>query len=136
MMLADDRPGRVGRVRLIAAAGALAASAGCAAQVDVGSPRTSCSPTFEPGNSYGRLSVQQRVPGASIQWGFYPRVSVSTYKVDVYMGSRRVDAKVQNYPPHGSVNRADVRKGSTFRLSGTATNPKGDVLTFGVRCRA
>ena len=114
----------------------LAVTTGCAAQVDVGSASTSCSPSFEPGNRYGRLAVQQRRPGASIQWGFYPAVAVSTYRVDVYMGSRRVDSKTQAYPPHGSVNRADVREGSTFRLSGTATNPKGDVLTFGIRCRA
>lgn len=116
-------------------AGALALT-GCAASVDAGSPSTSCSPSFTPSSQYGRLSVQQRSPGSSIQWGFYPSVPVSTFVVDVYMGSRRVDHKSQAYPPHGSVNVVDVRQGATFSISGQATNPKGDVLVFGLRCRA
>jgi hypothetical protein len=82
------------------------------------------------------MSVQQRSPGSSIQWGFYPSVPVSSFVVDIYMGSRRVDHKAQAYPPHGSVSVANVRKGSTFSMTGRATNPKGDVLVFGLRCVA
>lgn len=109
---------------------------GCAAQVDVGSPSTSCSPSFEPSSEYGRLSVQQRGRGSASQWGFYPNVPVSTFAVDVYMGSRRVDRKLQDYPPHGSVSAADVKSGTTFRITGRATNPQGDILTSGLQCVA
>ena len=115
---------------------AAAALTGCAASVNAGSPSTSCSPSFNPGNQYGNLSVQQRASGSSLQWGFYPNVAVSTYKVDIYMGSRRVDSKTQSYPPHGSVSSVDVRAGATFAIRGNATNPKGDILTFGLQCRA
>ncbi|HEX8497263.1 MAG TPA: hypothetical protein VF661_08725 [Actinomycetales bacterium] len=124
------------RRSLVSVAVAAMALGGCAAQVNTGSPTTSCSPSFEPGNGSGRLSVQQRSPGQSLQWGFYPNVPVSSFVVDVYMGSRRVDHKSQSYPPHGSVNKVDVKAGSTFRLTGEATNPKGDVLVFGLQCRA
>jgi hypothetical protein len=113
-----------------------ASLAGCAAQADTGSPSTSCSPRFEPSSKYGQLSVQQRSPCSSIQWGFYPNVPVAHFTVDVYVGSRRVDHKSQNYPPHGSVNVKDVVKGGTFSMNGEATNPKGDILVFGLRCRA
>lgn len=120
------------------ASGLMAAAVltGCAVTVNEGSPSTSCSPAFEPGNQYGRLSVQQRNPGNSIQWGFYPNVAVSTYQVNIYLGSRRFDGKNQNYPPHGSVPASAVTAGVTFRIDGRATNPKGDILVFGLRCRA
>ena len=132
MRTTASRPA-VSAAALILASGALT---GCAASVEAGSATTVCSPSFEPGNEYGRLSVQQQSPGSSIQWGFYPNVPVSSYVVDVYMGSRRVDRKVQTYAPHGSVNAVDVRKGSTFLLTGEATNPKGDILSFALRCLA
>ena len=120
---------------------AATALTGCAASVNAGSPSTSCSPSFNPGNQYGNLSVQQRASGSSLQWGFYPSVAVSTYKVNVYMGSRRVDSKTRSYPPHASVRSVDVRSvdvraGATFAIRGNATNPDGDILTFGLQCRA
>jgi hypothetical protein len=58
------------------------------------------------------------------------------FVVDVYVNNRRVDHKDQNYPPHGSVNAADVRTGYIFRLEGNATNGAGDVAYFYLTCKA
>ena len=109
--------------------------------MNAGSPSTPCSPSFNPGNQYGKLSVQQRASGSRLQGGVHPNVAVSTYKVDIYMGSRRVDSKTQSYPPHASVSSVDVRSvdvraGATFAIRGNATDPEGDILTFVLQCRA
>jgi hypothetical protein len=41
------------------------------------------------------------------------------WDANVYVGSRRVDHKEQNYAPHGSVNPKDARKGATFHITAT-----------------
>jgi hypothetical protein len=101
-----------------------------------GGSNTSCSPNFSPSNSYGRISAQQRGRGYGIQWGVYPNTSVSgTFTVDIYMSGRRVDHKVQNYPPHGSVNASNVHTGDIFRLDGNFSDGRS-VQTFWLECRA
>ena len=108
----------------------------CASTTTVGGPDHSCSPNFSPANELGSISAQQRGQGFGIQWGVYPRQPAVRFVVDVFMNNRRVDHKDQNYPPHGSVNAADVRTGYIFRLEGNATNGAGDVAYFYLTCKA
>ncbi len=82
---------------------------GCAGTTSVGSPSSSCSPSFSPSSSLGTLTAQQKGKGYGIQWGVYPL--------------------------HGSVNARDVVSGGVFRLEGTVTNAKGDHAIFYLACR-
>lgn len=43
----------------------------------------------------------------------------------VFVDNRKVDEKVQNYNPHGSVSPRDSRSGSIFRLDITHVDTKG-----------
>ncbi|WP_322759945.1 hypothetical protein [Frankia sp. Cr2] len=119
---------------LVVLAAALVAT-GCAGTTSVGSPSSSCSPSFSPSSSLGTLTAQQKGKGYGIQWGVYPTQPAASFVIDVYMNNQRVDHKSQNYPPHGSVNARDVVSGGVFRLEGTVTNAKGDQAIFYLACR-
>jgi hypothetical protein len=92
-----------------------------------------CSPGYTDQNFLGSLSAQQRGPGYGVQWGVYPKASADRYVVNVYVGDKRVDAKDQGYPPHGSVNARDVKSGASFRLEGEIHSPNL-VQTFFLQC--
>jgi len=47
------------------------------------------------------------------------RANAGPWNVDVYVGSRRIDHKSQNYAPHGSVSPKDAKRGSTFYITAT-----------------
>ena len=122
---------------LVAAAlGLLLLLTGCAAEYDA--PLGDCSPSYRVESRYGNFSAQQSGPGKSIQWGAYPNSSVNAtrYVVDVYVGSRRVDHKDQDYAPHGSVSATDVkgRSGQKFILSGTVYDGPENTLVFSLQC--
>ncbi len=104
----------------------------------------SCSPNYIDENDNGLLSVQQRGPHSSIQWGAYPKQPAARYHVKIYLGTRVVDTKNQNYAPHGSLP-GTVRKngrqvplyqsGQIFKLVGTSYDPKGNVVQqFFIKC--
>lgn len=106
----------------------------------------SCSPNYTDENKLGRLSVQQRAPGSSIQWGAYPKLEAARYVVAITIGGRKVDGKNQRYPPHGSLpgkvrNKEGrlvrlYRSGQLFKLSGTSYDPKGHVVQrFFIKCK-
>jgi hypothetical protein len=63
----------------------------------------------------------------------YPTTPAARYIVNVYVGSKRVDSKNQDYPPHGSVNARDVRSGAMFRLEGEMQNPN-QIQKFFLQC--
>ncbi|WP_432892891.1 hypothetical protein ACQPYH_18570 [Kribbella sp. CA-245084] len=107
----------------------------------------SCSPNYTDQNKLGRLSIQQKGPGTSIQWGTYPKLAADRYIVSVYVGSKKVDGKKQSYPPHGSLpartwsnskNRyvAMYKTGQIIKITGTSYNAKGAVVQeFYIKCR-
>ena len=112
----------------------LTTTGGCA--VEVSPPKGDCSPSYAAPSEYGSFSAQQSGPGAPIQWGIYPNYPVARFVVDVLVGSRRVDHKDQNYPPHGSVSATDVRgrSGEDLTVSGQITDAKGNALNFQLKC--
>ena len=80
----------------------------------------SCRSITYKGNA-GAIHVQTSKNGY-VAWGIYmynPKLDAGPWTVDVYVGSRRVDHKKQNYAPHGSVNPKDAKKGKTFHISAT-----------------
>jgi hypothetical protein len=105
----------------------------------------SCSPNYIDENANGLLSVQQRGPHSSVQWGAYPKQRAAQYHVKVYIGAKVVDSKKQNYAPHGSFpgtvrkNGLQVpayRSGQIFKVVGTSYDPKGSVVQqFFIKCR-
>lgn len=107
----------------------------------------SCSPNYTDENKLGRLSVQQKGPGATIQWGAFPKLPADRYVVTIYIGRTKVDNKHQSYQPHGSIpprawneRKKQVvptyRSGQVFKLTGTSYNAKGDVVQeFYIKCR-
>jgi hypothetical protein len=106
----------------------------------------SCSPNYTDENKLGRLSVQQKGPGSSIQWGAYPSLPAEKYIVRIYIGDKPVDGKKQNYAPHGSLPaRAPDKRGhlvrtyktgQIFKISGTSYDAKGGVVQkFFIKCR-
>lgn len=120
----------------------------CAADVPAGSrPIHSCSPNYTDENKFGRLSVQQKGPGASIQWGTYPKLPADRYVVSIHIDAKKVDGKKQGYPPHGSLpprtwDRSEARyvatykSGQIFKITGTSYNTKGAVVQqFYIRCK-
>ncbi|HZX06724.1 hypothetical protein [Kribbella sp.] len=120
----------------------------CAADVPAGSHSIhSCSPNYTDENKLGRLSVQQKGPGSSIQWGAYPKLPADRYVVSIHVDAKKVDGKRQSYPPHGSLpartwdrskNRyvATYKSGQIFRITGTSYNAKGAVVQeFYIRCK-
>jgi hypothetical protein len=111
-----------------------ATAAGCA--VEASPPKGNCSPGYEAPSKLGSFSAQQSGPGASIQWGIYPNYPAARFVVDVFAGSRKVDHKDQNYPPHGSVNAKDVagKSGQDFTVSGQITDAKNNLLNFQLKC--
>jgi hypothetical protein len=104
-----------------------------------------CSPNYIDENENGLLSVQQRGPHSSIQWGAYPTQRAAQYHVKVYIGTKVIDSKKQNYAPHGSfpgIVRKNGRQvpsylsGQIFKLVGTSYDPKGNVVQqFFIKCR-
>jgi hypothetical protein len=107
----------------------------------------SCSPNYTDENENGRLSVQQRGPGYSIQWGAYPRLPAAWYHVTVTIEGKVVDKKNQDYPPHGSLPARVMNKhgksvpryksGQIFKIVGTSYAAKGGktVQQFFIKCR-
>lgn len=107
----------------------------------------SCSPNYTDENKLGRLSIQQKGPGSSIQWGTYPKLPADQYVVSIYVGSKKVDGKKQNYPPHGSLparlwDRSKDRYVRTyqprqvFKITGISYDAKGGVVQkFFIKCR-
>jgi hypothetical protein len=107
----------------------------------------SCSPNYTDQNKLGRLSIQQKGPGTSIQWGTYPKLPADRYIVSIYVGSRKVDGKRQSYPPHGSLpartwdnskNRyvPTYKTGQILKITGTSYNAKGSVVQeFYIKCK-
>ncbi len=107
----------------------------CTQTLHVGSPSQPCSPAAQFENQFGRIAVQQAGPGASVAWGVYPHIPAANYVVDVLVGSKRVDHKVQSYPPHGSINPKDLYTGAQVEITGSASN-SGGTLNFGILCRS
>ena len=96
----------------------------------------SCSPGYTDENEFGRLSVQQRGPGAPVLWGVHPKQSAARYVFRIYAGARKRDGKSQAYPPHGSLPAVKYRSGNVFRLEGETYNLKGELVgRFFIRCR-
>ncbi|MEV0795496.1 hypothetical protein [Kribbella sp. NPDC050459] len=107
----------------------------------------SCSPNYTDENKLGRLSIQQKGPATSIQWGTYPRLPADRYIVSIYVGAKKVDGKKQSYPPHGSLpartwdkskNRyvPTYKSGQIFKITGTSYDTKGTVVQkFYIRCK-
>jgi hypothetical protein len=65
----------------------------------------------------GVISVQTS-PGETIAWGIYmydPDNRYGAWVVDVMVGTKRDDRKVQDYEPHGSVASESARPGLVFR---------------------
>jgi hypothetical protein len=80
----------------------------------------SCANITYPGTA-GAIHVQTSSSGY-VAWGIYmynPALDEGPWNVDVYVGSRRVDHKSQDYAPHGSVNPKDARKGAIFHITAT-----------------
>jgi hypothetical protein len=102
---------------------------------EVSGPQGSCSPSYTVDSVYGRLTVQQRGPGQSIQWGIQPKVSYNQITVSVFVGSRRVDGKTQTYDPHGSISTRDFRSGDLVTIEGTAKDDRGTLIFKGY-CKA
>ena len=107
----------------------------------------SCSPNYTDENKLGRLSIQQKGPGTSIQWGVYPSLPAERYRLTIWIGGKVFDGKNQNYPPHGSV-QPDVqdpkshrrvrtyKPGQIFKITGASYNTKGAVVQrFFIKCR-
>lgn len=79
--------------------------------------------------SAGKIAVQTS-PSGYVAWGIYfydPAKNDGPWVVDVYVGSRRVDHKKQNYAPHGSVHPNDARSGATFRIKAEHADLQGNV---------
>jgi hypothetical protein len=106
----------------------------------------SCSPNYTDENKLGRLSVQQKGPGTSIQWGAYPNLPAEKYIVGIYIGEKKVDGKNQSYAPHGSLparlrdkrgySVRTYKTGQVFKLAGTSYDAKGGVVQkFFIKCR-
>jgi hypothetical protein len=112
---------------------------GCEPIEDSGTQH-SCSPSYVDENEFGRISAQQAGPGKAIAWGVYPKKTYARYVVRLYVDSRKLPSgKNQAYPPHGTVNPADIRKrqkaGSVFRIDGETYDAEGIRFSFFLRCR-
>lgn len=86
----------------------------------------SCRRADVVGNS-GTIYIQTS-PAGTVIWGIYmhnPALNAGPWVVSVYVNNRRVDAKSQNYAPHGSVPRAHAPSGATFRIVATHVDPTG-----------
>lgn len=80
----------------------------------------SCHAITYKGNA-GAIHVQTSKNG-TVAWGIYmynPKLDAGPWNVNVYVGSRRVDHKSQNYAPHGSVSPKDAKKGKIFHITAT-----------------
>ena len=72
----------------------------------------------------------QTSPSGTVAWAitmYDPALNPGPWVVDVFIDTRRVDHKEQNYNPHGSVSPRDARSGSTFRIEAVHTDPRGTV---------
>ncbi|MDN4612867.1 hypothetical protein P5G50_00265 [Leifsonia sp. F6_8S_P_1B] len=114
------------------------AVAGCSQQYS--SPIGQCSPNYTLTNPHGRFAIQQAGRNQSVQWGVYPSADIQArarrYKLDVYVGSRRVDSKTQAYAPHGSISQRDVsgKNGQIVKISGTVSDAASNILYLTVQC--
>ncbi len=87
---------------------------------DASAKTPSCSNITYKGNA-GAIHVQTSKNGY-VTWGIYmynPKLDAGPWNVDVYVGSRRVDHKEQDYAPHGSVSPKDAKPGKTFHITAT-----------------
>lgn len=89
---------------------------------------------------YGSFTVQQRAPGASIQYGLYPnpKYAGTRYWLVVKISGKKkpYDVKNQSYPPHGSVDIRTARqfKGKTLTLQGTIHRGGKLTLSYQLDC--
>jgi len=84
------------------------------------SDTVSCRATTFPG-THGTIHVQTNSAGY-VSWGIYmdnPLYNYGPWSVDVFVNGRRVDGKVQSYPPHGSINPTHAPPGSVVSFSAT-----------------
>jgi hypothetical protein len=82
------------------------------------------------------ISVQTS-PGGTIAWGIYmydPDNRYGAWVVDVMVGTKRDDRKVQDYEPHGSVASESARPGLVFSLEASMTNENGRFVNVPDRC--
>lgn len=94
--------------------------AGKGGSVAVPATLPSCRAITYRGNG-GAIHVQTSANG-TVVWGIYmydSGLNAGPWTVDVYVRNRRVDHKNQNYPPHGSVNPKDAKKGAELRITAT-----------------
>jgi hypothetical protein len=76
----------------------------------------------------GAIYVQ--TTAGTVAWGIYmydPSANAGPWTVDVFVNQRRVDHKVQNYAPHGSVSPTDAPSGSLFHIVAFHTDLRGTV---------
>lgn len=117
---------------------ATAALTGCSQQYS--SPIGQCSPNYTLNDPHGKFSIQQAGRNQSVQWGIYPNADIQAraknYKLDIYVGSKRVDAKNQSYAPHGSISQAHVsgKNGQIVKITGTVSDASSNILYLTVQC--
>jgi len=73
----------------------------------------------EADGNVGYIAAQSRGPGDTVQWGAYMFnwwANYGPWVVNVYSNGRRVDAKAQPYPPHGSISARDAPLGSIIAI--------------------
>jgi hypothetical protein len=69
----------------------------------------------------GAIYVQTS-PSGTVVWGIYMydrQLDAGPWTVDVFVGKRLDDRKVQDYAPHGSVSPKHARKGAVFSITAT-----------------
>ena len=97
--------------------GMVAGQSGSAA---VPAPLPSCRAITYRGDG-GAIHVQTS-PSGTVVWGIYmydSELDAGPWTVDVYVGKRLDDQKVQDYAPHGSVNPKHAKKGAVFSITAT-----------------
>lgn len=78
----------------------------------------------------GYIAVQTSSSGY-VSWGIYlynKADEPGPWKADVFVNGKRVDGKVQEYAPHGSVSPKHATKGGTFSITASHITPSGRVV--------
>lgn len=73
-----------------------------------------------------KISVQV-APHGYLSWGVYMDnflLDFGPWRADIFVDSRRKDAKTQMYPPHGSLNPQHATRGSLFLLTFVHSVPR------------
>jgi hypothetical protein len=113
-------PGAILRGGMVRLSSGMASSPWSALAMKASSPAAlpSCHAITYRGNA-GAIHVQTSKSGY-VAWGIYlynAKLNKGPWIVDVYVAKRRVDHKDQTYPPHGSVNPKDAKKGKIFHIT-------------------